>query len=52
MITLAHQHGAKVLVDGAQAVMHHPVDVQALDCDFYVFSGINCMAPPELAFFM
>lgn len=34
MITLAHQHGAKVLVDGAQAVMHHPVDVQALDCDF------------------
>ncbi len=45
MITLAHQHGAKVLVDGAQAVMHHPVDVQALDCDFYVFSGINCMAP-------
>lgn len=52
MITLAHQHGAKVLVDGAQAVMHHPVDVQALDCDFYVFSGINCMALPELAFFM
>lgn len=46
MITLAHQHGAKVLVDGAQAVMHHPLDVQALDCDFYVFSGINCMALP------
>ncbi len=31
-----------MLVDGAQAVMHHPVDVQVLDCDFYVFSGINC----------
>lgn len=52
MITLAHQHGAKVLVDGAQAVMHHPVDVQALDCDFTYSPGINCMAPPELAFFM
>lgn len=39
MIALARQHGAKVLVDGAQAVMHHAVDVQALDCDFYVFSG-------------
>ncbi len=52
MITLAHQHGAKVLVDGAQAVMHHPVDVQALDRDFYVFSGHKLMAPPELAFFM
>ncbi len=39
MIALARQHGAKVLVDGAQAVMHHTVDVQALDCDFYVFSG-------------
>ncbi len=32
--------------------MHHLVDVQALDCDFYVSPGINCMAPPELAFFM
>ncbi len=45
MITLAHQHGAKVLVDGAQAVMHHPVDVQALDCDFYVFSGHKTVWP-------
>lgn len=45
MITLAHQHGAKVLVDGAQAVMHHPVDVQALDCDFYVFSGHKLYGP-------
>lgn len=52
MITLAHQHGAKVLVDGAQAVMHHPVDVQALDCDFTCSPGINCMAPLGLAFFM
>ncbi|SCC28243.1 cysteine desulfurase / selenocysteine lyase [Kosakonia oryzendophytica] len=45
MITLAHQHGAKVLVDGAQAVMHHSVDVQALDCDFYVFSGHKLYGP-------
>ncbi len=52
MITLAHQHGTKVLVDGAQAVMHHPVDVQALDCDFTCSPGINCMAPLGLAFFM
>lgn len=34
-----------VLVDGAQAVMHHPVDVQALDCDFYVFSGHKLYGP-------
>ncbi|WP_342320889.1 cysteine desulfurase SufS [Kosakonia sp. BYX6] len=45
MIALAHQHGAKVLVDGAQAVMHHPIDVQALDCDFYVFSGHKLYGP-------
>ena len=41
----AHQCGAKVLVDGAQAVMHHAVDVQALDCDFYVFSGHKLYGP-------
>jgi cysteine desulfurase/selenocysteine lyase len=34
IIEKAHQAGAKVLIDGAQAVMHHAVDVQALDCDF------------------
>ncbi|EAM2854533.1 cysteine desulfurase SufS [Salmonella enterica] len=45
MIPLARQHGAKVLVDGAQAVMHHAVDVQALDCDFYVFSGHKLYGP-------
>ncbi|MFP2237037.1 cysteine desulfurase SufS [Pseudescherichia vulneris] len=42
---LAHQHGAKVLVDGAQAVMHHVVDVQQLDCDFYVFSAHKLYGP-------
>lgn len=45
LIALAHQHGAKVLVDGAQAVMHHPVDVQALGCDFYVFSAHKLYGP-------
>ncbi|WP_080151334.1 cysteine desulfurase SufS [Salmonella enterica] len=45
MIALARQHGAKVLVDGAQAVMHHAVDVQALGCDFYVFSGHKLYGP-------
>ncbi|EDY9312004.1 cysteine desulfurase SufS [Salmonella enterica] len=45
MIALARQRGAKVLVDGAQAVMHHAVDVQALDCDFYVFSGHKLYGP-------
>ncbi|TGL58367.1 family 2A encapsulin nanocompartment cargo protein cysteine desulfurase [Leptospira sarikeiensis] len=45
MVELAHKQGAKVLVDGAQAVSHMPVDVQALDCDFYVFSGHKVFAP-------
>lgn len=45
LIKLAHQSGVKVLIDGAQAVMHHPVDVAALDCDFYVFSGHKLYGP-------
>ena len=45
IIAQAHQQGAKVLVDGAQAVMHHAVDVQALDCDFYVFSAHKLYGP-------
>lgn len=45
MISLAHECGAKVLVDGAQAIAHTQVDVQALDCDFYVFSGHKLYAP-------
>ena len=42
---LAHQHGAIIVGDGAQAVPHHPVDVQALDVDFYAFSGHKMMGP-------
>jgi cysteine desulfurase/selenocysteine lyase len=45
MIEAAHRHGARVLVDGAQAVSHMRVDVQAIGCDFYVFSGHKVFAP-------
>ena len=45
MVEMAHRHGAKVLVDGAQAVCHMAVDVQTYDCDFYVFSGHKVFAP-------
>ena len=41
----AHAVGAKILVDGSQAVQHMPVDVQALDCDFYVFTGHKLYGP-------
>lgn len=45
MIAAARKVGACVLVDGAQAVAHMTVDVQALDCDFYVFSGHKIYGP-------
>lgn len=45
IIRRAHAVGAKVLLDGAQAVAHWPVDVQALDCDFYTFSGHKLFGP-------
>jgi cysteine desulfurase / selenocysteine lyase len=45
MTELAHAAGALVLVDGAQAVPHLPVDVQELGCDFYAFSGHKMLAP-------
>ena len=45
MVALAHKHGVPVLVDGAQAVPHLPVDVQDLDCDFYAFSGHKLCGP-------
>jgi cysteine desulfurase / selenocysteine lyase len=45
MAEMAHAAGALVLVDGAQAVPHVPVDVQALGADFYVFSGHKMLAP-------
>ena len=45
IVELAHQHNAKVLLDGAQAVAHLSVDVQELDCDFYAFSGHKMYGP-------
>ena len=45
MIRQAHAKGIPVLIDGAQAVAHQEVDVQALDCDFYCFSGHKMFAP-------
>ena len=45
MIALAHERGVPVLVDGAQAAPHMPVDVQDLDCDFYAFSGHKLCGP-------
>tara|TARA_B100000929_G_scaffold280076_1_gene257785 strand:- start:3890 stop:5143 length:1254 start_codon:yes stop_codon:yes gene_type:complete len=45
IVELAHQHGAVVLLDGAQAAYHFPVDVQALDCDFYVATGHKLYGP-------
>ena len=45
VVDLAHAAGAKVLVDGAQAAPHLAVDVQAMDCDFYAFSGHKVFGP-------
>ena len=45
VVALAHGRGIPVLVDGAQAAPHLPVDVQDLDCDFYVFSGHKVFGP-------
>jgi cysteine desulfurase/selenocysteine lyase len=45
MIALAKEHGAPVLIDGAQAVPHLDIDVRALDCDFYAFSGHKMYGP-------
>jgi len=45
MIALAHRRGARVLLDGAQSISHMPIDVQALDADWYVFSGHKVFGP-------
>ena len=45
---LAHRAGAAVMVDGAQWVAHHRTDVQALDCDFYAFSGHKLFGPTAI----
>ncbi|MFN5621460.1 MAG: cysteine desulfurase [Flavobacteriales bacterium] len=45
LIAKAHAAGAKVLIDGAQSVTHMPIDVQALDCDFFCFSAHKLYGP-------
>ena len=45
IIEIAHQHGIPVLVDGAQSAPHMKIDVQAMDCDFYAFSGHKMYGP-------
>lgn len=45
LATLAHAHGARLLLDGSQAAVHRRVDVQAIGCDFYVFTGHKLYGP-------
>ncbi|MFH1257385.1 MAG: cysteine desulfurase [Candidatus Micrarchaeota archaeon] len=45
MVGKAHEHGSVVLVDGAQSVPHMKVDVKAMDCDFFAFSGHKMLGP-------
>jgi cysteine desulfurase / selenocysteine lyase len=45
IVRIAHAHGIPVLIDGAQGAVHMPVDVQDLDCDFYVFTGHKLYGP-------
>ena len=45
IVEVSHRYGVPVLLDGAQGIIHAPVDVQALDCDFYAFSGHKIYAP-------
>jgi cysteine desulfurase/selenocysteine lyase len=45
IVKLAHAHGAKVLFDGSQAIVHRAVDVQALGCDFYAWTGHKLYGP-------
>lgn len=45
MIRIAHEHGVPVMVDGAQSTPHFAVDVQAMDCDFFAFSGHKMYGP-------
>ena len=46
IVRICHERGCKVLVDGAQGIVHERVDVRALDCDFYAFSGHKVYAAP------
>ena len=45
IVRIAHAHGAKVLFDGSQAIVHRKVDVRALGCDFYAWTGHKLYGP-------
>lgn len=45
LVSIAHAHGVRILIDGAQSIAHIPVNVSALDADFFVFSGHKVYAP-------
>lgn len=45
MVAMSHHYGIPVVIDGAQSIAHHPIDVQDFDCDFFVFSGHKMYAP-------
>lgn len=45
LIDIAHSHNVPIMIDGAQSIQHFPIDVQALDCDFFAFSGHKIYAP-------
>ena len=45
LVRIAHAHGAKILLDGSQAIVHRRIDVQALGCDFYAFTGHKLYGP-------
>lgn len=45
LVAIAHRHGVRILIDGAQSVAHIPVNVSAMDADFFVFSGHKIFAP-------
>jgi cysteine desulfurase/selenocysteine lyase len=51
IIALAHEHGAKVLLDGSQAIVHRKIDVQALDVDFYAWTGHKLYGPTGIGVF-
>jgi len=45
IVRIAHAHGVPVLLDGAQSAVHQPIDVRALDCDFFIFTGHKVYGP-------
>ena len=45
IVQIAHAHGAKAMFDGSQAIVHRPIDVQALGCDFYAWTGHKLYGP-------